>query len=407
MCNHPESLSQWAREVSKHLPHLSRCQAMVLAMYSYGAVILRCCGLSVISTFLADLLGQSPQTLRQRLRESLYDAKDKRGDQRCEVNVTTCFAPLLRWILDWWGSDDQRLALALDATTLGQRFTVLCLSVVYRGGAIPVAWVVLPATKAGKWLPHLKRLVKCLVNVVPEEWQVIVLTDRGLYSRTLYQVIQRNGWHPVMRIPACGNFRPVVSSRFRPLAELLPHAETVWYGQVACFSTAKCRLDCTLLAYWRTGCEEPWLLVTDLPPADADPLWYGLRMWIEHGFKDDKRGGFRWEQTKMTDPARAARLWLVLALAHLWTMSVGGEAEGDDFVLPAPMPIPVFPATTMPRVLSCLNRGWIRIIVALITQRPLPLGQFWPEPWPTLPFSRAMLDLLMPGGHYVPLKTYP
>ncbi|HEX3049195.1 MAG TPA: hypothetical protein VHP83_00960, partial [Aggregatilineaceae bacterium] len=116
---------------------------------------------------------------------------------------------------------------------------------------------------------------------------------------------------------------------------------------------------------------------------------------------------FRWEQTKMTDPARATRLWLVLALAHLWTMSVGGAAELDDGTFPFPTLAPVFPATTSPRILSCLNRGWIRILVALITHRPLPMGRFWPEPWPAMPFNPAMLDMLMPGGHFVPLKTYP
>lgn len=407
MCHHPESLSQWAGEVSKHLPHLSRCQALGLAMYSYGTVVLRCCGLSMLSTFWAELVDQKPNTVRQRLRETLYDAPDKRGHKRCELDVTTCFAPLLQWVLAWWDSSDQRLALALDATNLGQRFTVLCLSVVYRGCALPVAWVVLSATKPDKWMPHLTRLVKYLMDVVPTTWQVIVLTDRGLYSKALYRAIQRNGWHPVMRINAQGNFRPAGVSRFRPLANLLPQPETLWYGQAACFSTATCRLDCTLLAYWRTDCKEPWLLVTDLPPADADPLWYGMRMWIEHGFKDDKRGGFRWEQTKMTDPARAARLWLVLALAHLWTMSVGGEAEVDDLALPDLVLAPAFPATTTPRLLSCLNRGWIRIIVALITHRPLPMGRFSPEPWPTLPLNRPMLDLLMLGGHFVSLKTYP
>lgn len=185
MCNHPESLSQWAGEVSTHLPQLSRCQALVLALYSYGTVVVRCCGLSVLSTFLAELVGQKPNTVRQRLRETLYDAPDKRGDKRCELDVTTCFAPLLQWVLTWWDSADRRLALALDATNQGQRFTVLCLSVVYRGCALPVAWVILPATKPGQWMPHLERLVKYLADVVPDEWQVIVLTDRGLYSKTL------------------------------------------------------------------------------------------------------------------------------------------------------------------------------------------------------------------------------
>lgn len=46
------------------------------------------------------------------------------------LDVTTCFAPLLRWVLTWWPATDRRLVLALDATTLGQRFTVLAIAVV-------------------------------------------------------------------------------------------------------------------------------------------------------------------------------------------------------------------------------------------------------------------------------------
>ncbi len=42
---------------------------------------------------------------------------------------------------------------------------------------------------------------------------------------------------------------------------------------------------------------------------------------------DTKRGGWQWHQTKMTDPARATRLWLAIAVATLWVVSVGGEAD--------------------------------------------------------------------------------
>ena len=55
------------------------------------------------------------------------------------------FAPLLAWVLSWW--QGTQLAIALDATTLGDRFVALAISVVYRGCAIPVAWVVLEAGK--------------------------------------------------------------------------------------------------------------------------------------------------------------------------------------------------------------------------------------------------------------------
>ena len=40
-----------------------------------------------------------------------------------------------------------------------------------------------------------------------------------------------------------------------------------------------------------------------------------------------KRGGWGWHQTKMVDPERAERLWLAIAVATLWAVSVGGEVD--------------------------------------------------------------------------------
>ena len=67
--------------------------------------------------------------------------KTKKGRSGGDLDVSTRFGPLLEWILAWWPADQPRLALALDATTLKKRFTVLVISVVYRGCAIPVAHV--------------------------------------------------------------------------------------------------------------------------------------------------------------------------------------------------------------------------------------------------------------------------
>lgn len=68
------------------------------------------------------------------MREFYYEAEAKRGELRRELVVETCFASLLGWVLERW--EGQQLALALDATSLGQRFVVLVVSVVYRGCAI-------------------------------------------------------------------------------------------------------------------------------------------------------------------------------------------------------------------------------------------------------------------------------
>lgn len=121
--------------MSRAFPKLSRPQAHVLALWSYGMVIAKSCGITLVCAALALPLGCSEGSLLQRLREWCDSAKDKKGkakkgDKRRELEVSTCFAPLLKWILSWWPADEPRLALALAATTLANRFTVLVSSVV-------------------------------------------------------------------------------------------------------------------------------------------------------------------------------------------------------------------------------------------------------------------------------------
>jgi hypothetical protein len=137
------SFDQWLTIIMQHLSHLSKPQATVLALWSFGMVLARSCALSAVSSLLAAGMQRSEQTVRQRLREWYYDTQRKRGPKRQALRVETCFAPLLGWVVSWW--QGTQLALALDATTLGTRFVVLAVSVVYRGCAIPVAWVILPA----------------------------------------------------------------------------------------------------------------------------------------------------------------------------------------------------------------------------------------------------------------------
>jgi len=51
--------------------------------------------------------------------------------------------------------------------------------------------------------------------------------------------------------------------------------------------------DSLLPGYRGEGHEAPWLVLTDLAHECADACWYGLRAWIEQGFKRSKRGGWQ------------------------------------------------------------------------------------------------------------------
>jgi len=240
----------------------------------------------------------------------------------------------------------------------------------------------------GAWKEHWLNLLQALHTSVPADWFVLVMADRGLYAKWLYREIVHNGWHPFLRIKQDGAYRPQGESSFRSLVFAAPRVGTCWTGHVTCFRMRP--LDCTLLARWDEPHTDPWLIVTDLPGEQADVCWYAMRAWIEAGFKDTKRGGWHWNHTRIADPKRSERHWLAIAVATLWAVSVGGEA---DATLPESS-IDELPELhiarkkktkeySRPRLISCFRRGVLVILVRLIAGQKLRLGRFYPEPWPT------------------------
>jgi hypothetical protein len=324
--------------------------------------------------------------LRQRLREWLYDGEDKASVCQTQIEISACFAPLLGWVLSWWHS--ATLALALDATLLKDQTVALVISVLYRGCAIPVAWTILPANRKGAWMPHILRMLRQLHQVVPASMDVLVLADRGLWSPRLWHRLRRLHWHPLLRLQGTITFAP--DGQARQLARtLVPGAGWAWVGRGRAFCHH--RLRGTLLVVWEEGQAEPWILLTDRRPQDVGPAWYGLRVWIELGFRALKGIGWQWQRTRRTDPTRIARHWLVLAVATLWVMAYGTRVEDAEqrHLPPARLLSPPEPraadtkAAAPHRRVSLFLQGWSWL------QKTLSHGYLWtrlwlmPEPWPT------------------------
>jgi hypothetical protein len=317
MNNAPQAYQEWLRVVSKKMSHLSKPQAVVLSMWSFAIAMTHCCGLSTVSVFLGQLLEQPENNIREQLRQWYREGGEQYGRKRSQLEVSKSFVPLLRWILSWWKEDEQSLVLAADASTLGQRFTLLVISVVYRGCGIPVAWKIVEATEKGSWKPHWLKLLHNLEDGVPRHWLVIVTTDRGLYAKWFYEAIQQIGWHPLMRINHQGYYQLDRHQSFLPLSGLITQE-------------------------------------------------------------------------------RAERLWLAIAVATLWLVSVGGKAETDLPVssLPSLSELdterdreystknsiePSLKISSPIRVLSCFRRGFLTILASVIRGMPLPIGSFIPD----------------------------
>ena len=258
---------QMQQVIETHLPHLSRPQLTGLVLWVCGAILAgSACQNAVVSAL-------SPRgrwnNLRQYLREWLYDGNDRTSPCRTELDVSLCFAPLLRWVLVWWRSG--RLALAVDPTLKGDQTTAIVISVVYRGCAIPVAWRIHRATQRGSWMDPTVELLRELAPAVPQEMTVMVLCDRGIASPKLWRQIRAQGWHPYMRYRKNVSFCAQDGRRL-PAQHFVSRPDTAWIGRGTTFSTPNAKRRCTLLAVWYVEQEEPWIILTDCRRRTPDPV---------------------------------------------------------------------------------------------------------------------------------------
>jgi len=189
-------LYQWEAQIANHFPGLSHPVVMGLALWSLGMIVVRSSSLSALADWWSCRLGQRFHTVRERLRDIYREAGAKAGKHRRELDLGLCWAPWLGWVLEGW--DGALLAVALDATSLGDRFVVLAVSVLYRGCAVPVAWKILKAGEKHPWRPEWLALLKQFRGVVPAHWRVVVLADRGLYAKWL-----SGGYRRWAGIPCC------------------------------------------------------------------------------------------------------------------------------------------------------------------------------------------------------------
>jgi hypothetical protein len=284
-----------------------------------------------------------------------------------------CFPALPGWVLSLWRSSD--LALAVDVTTHTDQLTAIVISVLYRGRAIPVAWELRPGHRDGAFMPGIIRLLARLAPVMPPGLRVTLAADRGLWSPALYAGVRRWGWQPLLRVPRDVQVWP--GKRHHVAAHrLVPGPGHAWVGRARAHTDPRRQLRLPVLVVWEGPHTEPWVIFSDLAPQEAGLRWYGLRCWIEGGFRDLKRLGWQWERTRRRDPARVARHWLVLAIATVWTLATGtAQDEADRVPRPAGLP--------RPRPLSVLQRGRFHTLRLLRhATPPVPLA-LTPEPWPT------------------------
>jgi hypothetical protein len=305
----------WNRAVATAFAPFSKPQARLLALFGVGVALARSCTLSRVAESLW-WSGKADSTERRLQRFIANPHVDWQAGCRC----------LAQWVLGQVICPRGLVVLLVDETALADHFKVMAVSLAYRGRAIPLAW----------WCYHqdhypmgqtklIDTLLGWVAPAIPRHWQVLVQADRGLSnSPTLLRRMAKRGWFYLVRVQRCLRLRDEPNGPSVGFGDLLARPGQEWSGWVHVFPRAG-GLHCRALAYWGKGHKEPWLLLTNYPPAQAP--WYGWRMWEELAFRDFKSTGWQWQKSRVWQPEHANRLWLVLALSYAWMLSLGTQGD--------------------------------------------------------------------------------
>jgi hypothetical protein len=304
----------WAEEVSRVLSGVGVWQRRALALFSLGVASARHCGLARVAAVVPGL-AVVPSTTR-RFERLLANGR---------LDVRAARSAVAAAVLEQ--GRGQTLWLALDETHQGRtgtgaRLGMLALRLVYRERAIPLAWVCYrPGEAPAPFSTLIDDLIAEVAALVPPGTQVVLMTDRGLSWPALVDQCRRVGWSFLLRVQGQARVR-TPDGRTQAIRDLAPRPGTRWQGTGCVFRDAGWRAV-NVVAVWRHGTEQPWLLVTDLAPTWIRCDQYRHRMDEEASFRDDKSSGFAWDASRVREPAHMDRLLLVLQLAACFVIAQG------------------------------------------------------------------------------------
>lgn len=222
-----------------------------------------------------------------------------------------------------WG--DARITLALDTTLLFKRWCVICVSLLYRGRAVPLSWRIIrhgSSTVGNQEIYPVLASVQCLLVHLPQVEEVCTDADRGFLDHTLMGDFTTFGWRWMIRGKgpihlfdqdgtSLGQFQSQLSQHGLLIVRHGVYVTGQKYGPV------------NIAAVRPFGQRDPWFIVSDQPCHTRTFAEYHQRTQVEEGFLDLKSGVFNLEDTRLNQAHQLEKLWCVLGMAYLMVLSEG------------------------------------------------------------------------------------
>jgi hypothetical protein len=245
------------------------------------------------------------------------------------ITIERCFVPYAEALLAHLAF--QTLVLVIDGSVVGRGCVALMLHVVYKGRALPVAWLVRRGKK-GHFSEEIHiALIEHVQALIPPGAQVVVLGDGEFDGTDFQHTLQEAGWSYVCRTGS-NMTASWDGTTFR--------LETVgWWikpGTLVEFPEASLTREAygpiLLLCCWAKGYKEPLYLVSNMGSAEEACRLYAKRFRIETFFSDQKSRGFHLHKSHLADQERLARLLMAACLAYIWIVYLGSLCVQDDWM---------------------------------------------------------------------------
>jgi len=225
----------------------------------------------------------------------------------------------------------QTLVLVIDGSVVGRGCVALMIHVVYKGRALPLAWVVRRGKK-GHFPEALHiALMEQVQELIPPGARVIVLGDGEFDGTDLQHTLQEAGWSYV-----CRTGSNVTASWDGTPFRLETVGACIKPGTLVAFPEASMTRDAygpvLLLCCWAKGYKEPLYLVSNMDSAEEACRLYAKRFRIETFFSDQKSRGFHLHKSHLADQERLTRLLMAACLAYIWIVYLGSVCEKDGWM---------------------------------------------------------------------------
>ena len=238
------------------------------------------------------------------------------------LRVRPLYEPIARaWLLAQARSTGQ-IRLIIDATKVSFSHRQLMVALAFRRRAIPIAWTWQPGAKGHCSARVQLALLASVRDLLPPNVSVLLVGDSEFEAVELQEQLDAWGWNYVLRQQPNNCVQNGAEQDWQAFGELLERAgQYVWLESA--LLTRKQKRGANLLAEWRIGEKEAWLLATNLPTRRAALQAYRRRMWIEELFGDLKGHGFDLERSHLRRFARLSRLTLAVVLVYDWLVTSG------------------------------------------------------------------------------------